>query len=172
MEITSLVDVLCQVWSSNETNLFTYVGTIQPTNGSASSFPNVTFRGKTGTTSTMRGTNGGVPGTGVTFQFTAQPNTMYTISTVESAMKGEHPVPPQPHEIPLPYVEDFNGYPGNDTIARYWSDQGGSWSVAVRVPAYECVPGIPTRGKPALLLALVKNTILFEPVPFKSILFY
>ena len=53
-----------------------------------------------------------------------------TFSTVTGASKGGFPGTPIPPAAPwaLPYVEDFATYP-EDAMAKYFSDQGGSWAV-------------------------------------------
>ncbi|KAL4231148.1 hypothetical protein ACF0H5_008731 [Mactra antiquata] len=35
-------------------------------------------------------------------------NQVYTLTTLSSGVKGEHPTPPQPEPFPLPYIDTFN----------------------------------------------------------------
>lgn len=63
------------------------------------------------------------------FSITIEPETMVTVSTVRTASKGvpSAPIPPQA-PFPLPYSENFEGY-AYDGLARYFSDQFGSFAV-------------------------------------------
>jgi galactosylceramidase len=53
-----------------------------------------------------------------------------TYSTVTGATHGAFPASPIPAPAPwaLPYADDFSSY-AEDAMARYFSDQGGSWAV-------------------------------------------
>jgi len=61
------------------------------------------------------------------YQFTVQPNYVYTFSTLTAAGKGQAIAPP-PAALSLPYREDFDGY-RNGAEARYISDMQGAFEV-------------------------------------------
>lgn len=65
-----------------------------------------------------------------TFSIHVPPDCMITLSTETRAQKGSFPSSPIPSDAPwpLPYSDNFNEYP-YDSMAKYFSDQGGSWSV-------------------------------------------
>jgi hypothetical protein len=65
-----------------------------------------------------------------TFSLTVAPDTLTTVSTVSTAAHGEFPDAPIPAPAPwaLPYADDFSAY-GEDAMARFFADQGGSWAV-------------------------------------------
>ena len=73
-----------------------------------------------------------------TLRLTLAAASTYTLSTVLSARKGRHPTPPARTPFPLPFVDDFEPFSAggtqhntNDTLARYISDNSGSFSVEV-----------------------------------------
>jgi len=54
---------------------------------------------------------------------------MVTVSTVATAAKGAPAAPPPADApFPLPYADDFSGYP-EDRLPRYFADQAGSFAV-------------------------------------------
>jgi hypothetical protein len=55
---------------------------------------------------------------------------MVTVSTTTGAQRGDFPSSPIPESqpFPIPYSDDFSSYP-YDAMAKYFSDQGGSWAV-------------------------------------------
>ena len=59
-------------------------------------------------------------------------NTLYTLSTVNTAMKGMHPAPPKPRPFPLPYSDTFESYPINSE-AYYLTAQVGVWEVQKKI---------------------------------------
>jgi hypothetical protein len=65
-----------------------------------------------------------------TFSIHVPPDSMITISTETRAQKGSFPNSPIPADgiWPIPYTDNFNSYP-YDAMAKYFSDQGGSWAV-------------------------------------------
>lgn len=65
-----------------------------------------------------------------TFTVTVPQDAIVTVSTLTTAQKGSFPGVPVPPDapFPLPYSDDFSGY-GYDAMARYFSDQAGSWAV-------------------------------------------
>jgi hypothetical protein len=65
-----------------------------------------------------------------TFGLSVPADAMVTVSTVSSAAKGTFPSSPIPAAAPwpLPYADDFSSYT-YDAMAKYFSDQGGSWAV-------------------------------------------
>lgn len=71
---------------------------------------------------------GAITPTSGTITLEVAPDSMYTLTTLEIGAHGAHDTPPPSAPFPLPYMEDFNSY-ANDTLARYFSDQGGSFSV-------------------------------------------
>eukprot|EP00039_Didymoeca_costata_P007720 m.103148 g.103148 ORF g.103148 m.103148 type:complete len:869 (-) comp13797_c0_seq4:165-2771(-) len=63
-----------------------------------------------------------------TLKLTLLPDAMYTFTTVDAGSRAVIPQSSPAEPFPLPYTDTFDNY-SNDTMARYWSDQGGSWSV-------------------------------------------
>ena len=64
-----------------------------------------------------------------TFSVLVGPDEILTVSTVATARHGAHaPPPPTGQAFPLPYQDDFNSY-AEEGIARFFSDQGGGFSV-------------------------------------------
>lgn len=57
-------------------------------------------------------------------------DSIMTLTTVATGSKGGFPGVPIPPSapFPLPYADDFSGYP-DDALARYFSDQAGSFAV-------------------------------------------
>jgi hypothetical protein len=43
------------------------------------------------------------------FTLEAGLNQIFTLSTIDTAAKGEYPDPPIPTDFPLPYMDNFNG---------------------------------------------------------------
>lgn len=66
---------------------------------------------------------------GSTIKFAVEPGSIYSLTTVGDATHGNFSelVPP-PSNFPLPYLDTFDDYE-NDTLAKYFADQGGSFSV-------------------------------------------
>jgi len=65
-----------------------------------------------------------------TFTVTILPDSMMTITTIATGNKGnfsDSPIPAQ-SPWPLPFSDDFSTYQ-EDSMARYFADQGGSWAV-------------------------------------------
>ncbi len=64
------------------------------------------------------------------FSFTAEPDTIYTVSTLTGQRKGqaETPIPPSA-PFPFPYNDSFNNY-SIDSEAHYFADDGGSFLIA------------------------------------------
>lgn len=54
---------------------------------------------------------------------------MYTVSTVTTATHGNYTDVPASAPMPLPYHDDFDAYATNDTLPRYFADQGGAFAV-------------------------------------------
>lgn len=71
-----------------------------------------------------------VVGPGGTFSALLPIDSITTFSSVSGATHGSFPGSPIPAAEPwaLPYADDFSAYP-EDAMARYFSDQGGSWAV-------------------------------------------
>lgn len=65
-----------------------------------------------------------------TFTVHVPPDSMITVSTETRAQKGSFPNSPIPADGPwhIPYSDNFNEYP-YDAMAKFFSDQGGSWAV-------------------------------------------
>ena len=65
-----------------------------------------------------------------TFSVAVPPDCMMTVSTVATASKGAFPDSPIPAAAPwpIPYADNFDGY-AEDSLARFFADQGGSWAV-------------------------------------------
>lgn len=64
---------------------------------------------------------------------------MYTLTTVVTGAHGRAAIAPgRATEMPLPFSESFEAYE-NDTMARYFSDQGGSFSVSRPAPGANAV---------------------------------
>jgi hypothetical protein len=65
-----------------------------------------------------------------TFTVFLTPDSIMTVSTISTARKGnfsDSPIPSM-QPWPLPYNDDFSTYK-EDAMARYFSDQAGSWAV-------------------------------------------
>ena len=63
------------------------------------------------------------------FEVTVGADSIVTISTESSARHGSFDLPvPNPVPFPIPYADSFDEY-AFDAMAKYFSDQGGSWSV-------------------------------------------
>jgi len=57
-------------------------------------------------------------------------DSLVTLSTLSGASHGEPSAPiPPPSSFPLPYKDNFNSYPEDATIVRYFADQTGSFAV-------------------------------------------
>lgn len=63
---------------------------------------------------------------------TATHGSIYTVTTLTTPTKGDFPNVPPSQPFPLPYTDTFDSY-GNDTMARYFADQGGSFSVLTQL---------------------------------------
>ena len=72
-----------------------------------------------------------LPVTGGTFAVALPPNAIVTITSLtKMGRKGLHPPPPAAVPFPVPYHEDFEGYPHEgSSIARYFSDMSGGFEV-------------------------------------------
>ena len=68
---------------------------------------------------------------GGAFELVLPVNSIVTItSLLDAGSHGTHPPPPKPTAFPLPYSEDFEGYPKDDSnIARYFADMSGAFEV-------------------------------------------
>ena len=68
---------------------------------------------------------------GGSFELVLPVNSIVTItSLLDAGSHGTHPPPPKPTAFPLPYSEDFEGYPKDDSnIARYFADMSGAFEV-------------------------------------------
>jgi galactosylceramidase len=53
---------------------------------------------------------------------------LVTVSTITTAAKGSFGAVPPAAPFPMPYADDFDSY-AYDAMARYWSDQAGSFAV-------------------------------------------
>jgi hypothetical protein len=69
-------------------------------------------------------------GAGGTFSLQVPPDAILTASTTQGAARGSFPASPIPPaaQWPLPFADDFSSY-AEDSMARFFSDQGGSWAV-------------------------------------------
>ena len=65
------------------------------------------------------------------FTISLEGNCVYTLSTTTGQKKGAHPTPPPAADFPLPYKDDFEGYPAGVT-PKYTSDQKGTFETAKR----------------------------------------
>ncbi len=73
---------------------------------------------------------GDVPPNGDSFTLTAEPDSVYSLTTTTGQQKGRSESPPS-SEFPLPYADGFeSGAVGK--YARYFSDQGGVFEVCQR----------------------------------------
>lgn len=65
-----------------------------------------------------------------TFTVFIDSDSMVTVTTLSGGQHGAFPSSPIPPSapFPLPYADDFSGYP-EDSLARYMSDQAGSFAV-------------------------------------------
>lgn len=63
------------------------------------------------------------------FKLTIEPDSMYTVSTLSNGQShGVHAPAPPSAPFPNPYTDTFDSY-ANDTMAKYLSDEGGSFAV-------------------------------------------
>ena len=68
-------------------------------------------------------------GGAMSVELTIEVDAMYTLTTVLSGFHGRAPTPAPPaSRFPLPYSDAFESYL-NDTVAKYFTDQGGSFAV-------------------------------------------
>lgn len=87
----------------------------------------------------------------ITYQI--EPNSVYTLSSTTGQRKGDAGAPPPLRDFPVPYREDFEGYPIGDTLPRYLIEQNGSYEIAA------CGAG--RRGK------CLRQVVDRVPVPWK-----
>ena len=66
--------------------------------------------------------------TGGSFTLQLEPDTMYTLSTVSTAMKGQHPPPPASKPLNLPYYDNFDKYPEHTEVFDF-VPQTGSFEI-------------------------------------------
>jgi len=64
------------------------------------------------------------------FTITLDPRSIYSLTTT-TGQKKPAAAPPPPADFPLPYNEDFESYPVNET-PKYFSDQSGGFEIAER----------------------------------------
>lgn len=65
-----------------------------------------------------------------TFSIFIPRDTLVTLSTLSGASHGQPSAPiPPPSSFPLPYYDNFNSYPEDETIVQYFADQTGSFAV-------------------------------------------
>ena len=62
------------------------------------------------------------------FRILTKPRAIYTLTTTTGQQKGTA-TGPNPAAFPLPYIEDFENYPGGKT-PKYLSDQSGAYEVS------------------------------------------
>ena len=84
---------------------------------------------KTNESSWFRHETQDMTGSGRTVTIALEPGSIYSLTTVDTATHGNFSmaVPPS-SAFPLPYSDTFDDY-DNDTLAKYFADQGGSFSV-------------------------------------------
>ena len=72
-----------------------------------------------------------LPVHGGEFVVTLPPDSIVTLTSLTKlGQKGAHPEPPAAAPFPMPYSEDFDGYPREGSnIARYFSDMSGGFEV-------------------------------------------
>ena len=63
------------------------------------------------------------------FTVILDPDSVYSLTTTGGQRKGSFPVPPQEAALPLPYTDDYQGYPLG-TQARYHFDYEGAFEIA------------------------------------------
>ena len=63
------------------------------------------------------------------FTFTLEPGSVYSLTTTTGQHKGTA-LPPADRPFPVPYREDFEGYPVGTDAVRYLSEQNGAFEVA------------------------------------------
>ena len=65
------------------------------------------------------------------FSLRVPADAIITVSTTQGAVHGTFPTSPIPAAapFPLPYSDDFGATYAYDALAKYFSDQGGSWAV-------------------------------------------
>ncbi|KAI0212868.1 Galactocerebrosidase [Lamellibrachia satsuma] len=62
------------------------------------------------------------------FSLIVRRNTVYTLTTLATGIKGSYPPPPAPEPFPVPYREDFEGYPESAEPYNF-AQQAGSFEV-------------------------------------------
>ena len=62
------------------------------------------------------------------FTIYLEPDVIFTLSTLTTAMKGQHPPPPRSKELQLPYYDNFDKYPEHAEV-KYFIPQIGSFEV-------------------------------------------
>jgi len=62
------------------------------------------------------------------FTITLDPDQIYTITSMTTGAKGSYGVPPPSRPFPLPYKDDFEGYPLNSEAYNF-APQGGVWEI-------------------------------------------
>lgn len=75
--------------------------------------------------------------TGDKFTVTLEPGCIYSLTTTTGQRSGRTEMLP-PAEFPMPYQDDFEAYDAGKT-ARYFSDQSGTFEVALRPGGGKCL---------------------------------
>ena len=60
---------------------------------------------------------------------TLEPGSVYSLTTTTGQHQGGA-VPPADQPLPIPYTDDFEGYPLGTDAVRFFSEQNGSFEVA------------------------------------------
>jgi galactosylceramidase len=80
------------------------------------------------------------------FSLVLEPNAIYSLTTTTGQQKGAYPASPEARPFPLPFTENFDGYPPGVT-PKYFSDQKGTFETASRADGGVCLKQIaPKQG--------------------------
>eukprot|EP00035_Acanthoeca_spectabilis_P008069 m.148054 g.148054 ORF g.148054 m.148054 type:complete len:699 (+) comp14201_c0_seq3:694-2790(+) len=97
---------------------------------------------------------------------TAQEGSIYTITTLRSPRKGNYTGVPPSTPCPRNYADNFDNYTTNDTLARFFADQGGSFAVIQQTDGAEA--GASSGGGVLAQMAPIKagpNAWINDPDP-------
>jgi len=81
------------------------------------------------------------------FTIELQPNSLYSLSTINSTAKGQYPPPPPIANFTMPYKDDFESYQPSGVLPKYFSDLTGVFEIytnaSVGTVLRQSVPAMP-----------------------------